>query len=91
MTGVDYEVIDFSKNVAQQICEVLYKHNILSVIIEGGSKTLQTFLDENLWDEARVFKGVNYFTKGLKAPIINKPIVGKRTITTDTLTYFNND
>ena len=91
VTGVDYEVIDFSKNVAQQICEVLYKHNILSVIIEGGSKTLQTFLDENLWDEARVFKGVNYFTKGLKAPIINKPIVGKRTITTDTLTYFNND
>ncbi len=91
VTGVDYEVIDFSKNVAQQICEVLYKHNILSVIIEGGSKTLQTFLDENLWDEARVFKGANYFTKGLKAPIINKPIAGKRTITTDTLTFFNND
>ncbi len=91
VTGVDYEVIDFSKNVAQQICEVLYKHNILSVIIEGGSKTLQMFLDENLWDEARVFKGANYFTKGLKAPIIIKPIVGKRTITTDTLTFFNND
>lgn len=90
VTGVDYEVIDFSKNVALQICEVLHKHSILSVIIEGGSKTLQMFLDEDLWDEARIFKGANHFTKGLKAPILNKTPVGKRTITTDTLTFFSN-
>lgn len=90
ITGVDYEVIDFSKNVALQICKVLHKHSILSVIIEGGSKTLQMFLDANLWDEARIFKGANHFTKGLKAPILNKTPVGKRTITTDTLTFFSN-
>ncbi|MGY8914872.1 MAG: RibD family protein, partial [Flavobacteriales bacterium] len=90
VTGINYEVIDFSKNVARQICDVLYKHNILSVIVEGGSKTLQMFLDSDLWDEARIFKGANHFTKGLKAPILNKTPVGKRTITTDTLTFFSN-
>ncbi|MET6990341.1 bifunctional diaminohydroxyphosphoribosylaminopyrimidine deaminase/5-amino-6-(5-phosphoribosylamino)uracil reductase RibD [Sediminicola arcticus] len=88
--GVNYEVIDFSKNVALQICEVLYKHNILSVIVEGGSKTIQIFLDANLWDEARIFKGTTHFTKGLKAPILNKTPVDKRTITKDTLTFFSN-
>ncbi|MFT4832131.1 MAG: diaminohydroxyphosphoribosylaminopyrimidine deaminase [Psychroserpens sp.] len=89
--GVDYEVIDFSKNVALQICDVLHRYNILSVIIEGGSKTLQMFLDANLWDEARIFKGANHFTKGLSAPKIKKLPIENRTILTDTLTIFSND
>jgi diaminohydroxyphosphoribosylaminopyrimidine deaminase/5-amino-6-(5-phosphoribosylamino)uracil reductase len=33
--------------------DVLYDHQIQSVIIEGGRQTLQTFIDANLWDEAR--------------------------------------
>ncbi|MBT8260877.1 MAG: bifunctional diaminohydroxyphosphoribosylaminopyrimidine deaminase/5-amino-6-(5-phosphoribosylamino)uracil reductase RibD, partial [Bacteroidia bacterium] len=48
---------NFNKPLAQQICNLLYQENINSVIIEGGTKTLQTFIDENLWDEARVFIG----------------------------------
>ena len=34
-----------SKNIAVQICEVLQKYKIQSLIIEGGSQTLQTFID----------------------------------------------
>jgi len=34
---------------------VLFKHKVQSLIVEGGAKTIQTFIDENLWDEARVF------------------------------------
>jgi diaminohydroxyphosphoribosylaminopyrimidine deaminase/5-amino-6-(5-phosphoribosylamino)uracil reductase len=37
--------------------DALYDHQIQSVIIEGGRQTLQTFIDANLWDEARVFRG----------------------------------
>lgn len=88
--GVAYEVIDFSKDVALQICAVLYRHNILSVMVEGGSKTLQMFLDAKLWDEARIFKGANHFKKGLEAPVINQQPVTERTLTTDTIIYFNN-
>src|SRR5690606_31117465 len=51
-----FESIDFSKNIATQICAVLYKHQLLSVIIEGGAKIIQTFISEDMWDEARVFK-----------------------------------
>ncbi|WP_159024181.1 bifunctional diaminohydroxyphosphoribosylaminopyrimidine deaminase/5-amino-6-(5-phosphoribosylamino)uracil reductase RibD [Formosa sp. L2A11] len=83
--------LDFSKPLGFQICECLHKHNITSVIIEGGNKTLQTFIDENLWDEARVFYGTNTFLQGTKAPvIIAKPALETK-ILNDTLKYYTND
>ena len=39
----------------QQIMQVCYERNIQSILVEGGSKTLQSFIDANLWDEAAVF------------------------------------
>jgi diaminohydroxyphosphoribosylaminopyrimidine deaminase/5-amino-6-(5-phosphoribosylamino)uracil reductase len=65
-----FEVIDFGQNIAQQIIDTLYRHQIQSVIIEGGQKTLQTFIDKNLWDEARLFIGSDSFGNGTKAPTI---------------------
>jgi diaminohydroxyphosphoribosylaminopyrimidine deaminase/5-amino-6-(5-phosphoribosylamino)uracil reductase len=65
-----FEIIDFKQNLAEQILNVLYKHKIQSLIIEGGSKTLQTFIDQNLWDEARVFIGNQSFETGIKGPVL---------------------
>ncbi len=64
-----FECINFSKNIASQICNVLQEYQIQSVIVEGGAQTLQAFIDENLWDEARVFQGVILFDEGVKAPV----------------------
>lgn len=64
------EHIDYAKDVPQQICDVLYKNNIQSVLIEGGAQTLRGFINSDLWDEARVFIGNKKFEKGLKAPKI---------------------
>ncbi|MDF0716197.1 bifunctional diaminohydroxyphosphoribosylaminopyrimidine deaminase/5-amino-6-(5-phosphoribosylamino)uracil reductase RibD [Muricauda sp. 334s03] len=89
--GVDYTVIDFSKNLAQQICKALHQHNITSVIIEGGAKTLQTFINENLWDEARVFKGIVRFKNGLPAPKLQGTLQHQKKILTDTLFVYCND
>jgi len=83
--------IDFSNNVAQQICDILYKHTINSVIIEGGSKTLQMFIDENIWDEARVFTGQINFKEGIKAPHFNGRLISKEKITDDILNIYVND
>lgn len=86
-----FEQIDFSKPLGIQICDVLFKHSIQSIIIEGGSRTLQTFIDENLWDEARVFKGKVEFEKGVKAPSFNKKEQSIQTIETDELKIYRND
>ena len=83
--------INFSKNVAAQICDILFQNDINSVIIEGGSKTLQTFIDENLWDEARVFYGNIAFKKGIKAPIFQGKFIAETHILNDKLKFYLND
>ncbi len=86
-----FEEINFSNNVPKQICEVLFKHEIQSVIIEGGVQTLQSFIDKNLWDEAFVFVGDILFENGLKAPQIKKTPFKYEKISTDVLkVYINN-
>jgi len=86
-----FEVIDFSANIGSQICDVLYKHQLQSVIIEGGSKTLQSFIDENLWDEAHVFKGTTTFLKGIKAPNFKGTLLKSQHIKEDQLSIYKND
>lgn len=83
--------IDFSKNVAKQICAILYEKNINSVIIEGGAKTLQTFIDENIWDEARIFTGNIQFKKGIKAPTFSGLLISEERIIKDILKTYKND
>jgi diaminohydroxyphosphoribosylaminopyrimidine deaminase/5-amino-6-(5-phosphoribosylamino)uracil reductase len=56
----------------QSILEVLWQQNITSVFIEGGSKTIQHFILDQLWDEARVIVGNQVFVSGTKAPSISK-------------------
>jgi len=57
---------------AKELLEKLYSLQIQSVLIEGGQRTLQQFIDINLWDEARILVGNHYFGKGLKAPVLSK-------------------
>lgn len=83
--------IDFSRNIAQQICSVLFEYDITSVIIEGGAKTLQTFIDENLWDEARIFTGNCYFNEGVKSPPFSGKLVSETKIKEDILKIYTND
>ena len=86
-----FEKINFSKPIAIQICEVLFKHKIQSLIVEGGTKTIQTFIDENLWDEARVFSGQVHFNDGVNAPILDVIPTNEENIKGDTLKTYLND
>ncbi|GMN09131.1 bifunctional diaminohydroxyphosphoribosylaminopyrimidine deaminase/5-amino-6-(5-phosphoribosylamino)uracil reductase RibD [Croceitalea sp. MTPC9] len=88
--GVDYDVTEF-KDLPVEICGILHKHEITSVIIEGGTKTLQSFIDSRLWDEARIFAGTNTFDKGVKAPQISGKLLSERKIVNDKLTILKND
>lgn len=83
--------IEFDKDISTQICEVLYKEGIQSLIIEGGCKTLQTFIDKGIWDEARVFTGRKEFKKGINAPKINGSLEKESIIESDNLKIYRND
>ena len=86
-----FEELNFSENIANEICKVLYKHELQSVIIEGGTHTLQQFIDADLWDEARVFTGKSYFEKGIKAPLISRKPIQEQWIANDQLKIYRND
>jgi len=85
-----FEKINFSENIASQICDILYRHQIQSLIVEGGMKTLQTFIDENLWDEAHIFRGNPTFENGTAAPKFLGRQFSEEKIKEDTLQQFKN-
>lgn len=87
---ISFENAIFDSNLPFSVLEILYKNNIQSVIIEGGKKTLQTFIDANLWDEARIFKGKNSFANGTKSPDFKGNLVSKEAILNDELLIFKN-
>lgn len=67
-TNTEIKQIDFSKNVISQVLGYLYKNKISSLIVEGGTFTINQFINQDLWDEARVFVGDKFFHEGIKAP-----------------------
>lgn len=66
-----YFKIDFGDFFAQAM-DVLHRKNIGSLIVEGGSNTLQRFIDAGLWDEARVLTGDVHLGRGIKAPVFER-------------------
>lgn len=63
--------------------QTIYEHQIQSVIVEGGRKTLDRFIQSGFWDEARILIGNQTWNSGLPAPVLDiKP--------TETLNIDNN-
>lgn len=73
------------------ICSKLFEANINSIIIEGGAKTLQLFIDNDFWDEIRVFTGKTVFKKGLRAPEFSGVLVSEEKIVDDILKIYVNN
>lgn len=84
-----FENVIFDTLLTENISNILYKNNLQSVIIEGGRETLQSFIDTDYWDEARVFIGTAYLKTGIKAPFLNK-IPRTEKVKNDQINYFLN-
>lgn len=91
LDGIQYEIIDFKKDVAEEICRVLFEKNISSVLVEGGSATLATFINAGLWDEARIITSENTFDEGKKAPKLPGVLVSTEIIANNTINTFLHD
>ena len=74
----------------KQVCNYLYERQIQSLIVEGGAQVLQQFIDEGLWDEARIFVGDARFSEGLRAPQLQGDLQAIQPIATDQLLIYRN-
>jgi len=81
-----------SENTLQQMASALYQMDIQSIIIEGGAKLLQSFIDADLWDEARVITNEQMIIgNGINAPELKKAALKKKErYFDDTITCFRN-
>jgi diaminohydroxyphosphoribosylaminopyrimidine deaminase/5-amino-6-(5-phosphoribosylamino)uracil reductase len=79
-------------NLAHQIVNALCRMKIQSVLVEGGARLLQTFIDEGMWDEARVICNTQLtIGKGLPAPQLNQSDPEEvRIIRTDEIRFYQN-
>jgi diaminohydroxyphosphoribosylaminopyrimidine deaminase/5-amino-6-(5-phosphoribosylamino)uracil reductase len=79
-----------NKSWVLQITEALYQMNIQSLLVEGGATLLQSFIDENYWDEARVITNTEMeVPDGLKAPRLkNAEKYTCETIEKDLIQYY---
>ena len=75
------------------LLQELLQRNIQSVLVEGGAKTLQSFIDKGLWDEARIYTAAFEWTDGIKAPTLlnTSELIKTEKIHTDILHYYKNN
>lgn len=69
--NVEYIPTDYRSDVLPQIMETLYTRGLQSLMVEGGSTLLQSFIDAGLWDEAFVEEAPSSLLSGVKAPEIS--------------------
>lgn len=86
-TYVQVEEINF----LEALLSDLHSQDIQSLIIEGGSKLLQSCIDKNLWDEARIFISKTTFETGISAPNINGKLQCSEDILGDELKIIRNE
>ncbi|MFI5149579.1 MAG: bifunctional diaminohydroxyphosphoribosylaminopyrimidine deaminase/5-amino-6-(5-phosphoribosylamino)uracil reductase RibD [Bacteroidia bacterium] len=69
--NLNYETLSFQSETEslRELCTLLHERGIQSMIVEGGSRLLQSFFLAGLWDETRVFIASTLLNKGLRAPL----------------------
>lgn len=68
--AIRYIRLDFNRSIIPQIADYLYEQKIQSLLVEGGSQLLQSFIDSGYWDEIYVEHSRTPLQQGVKAPLI---------------------
>ncbi len=85
-----YIKIPFEEMTLRRILTFLHGEGIQSLFVEGGRNLIQGFIEENLWDEARVFGGPKFFGEGTRAPSIKPANLSQIIIGKETFYWFRN-
>jgi diaminohydroxyphosphoribosylaminopyrimidine deaminase/5-amino-6-(5-phosphoribosylamino)uracil reductase len=86
-----YQVTHVS-SLVHQIVHALYQLNLQSMIVEGGARLLQSFIDEQLWDEARIITNEELLAgEGIAAPgLPYARLEARENFFSDSISYLKN-
>jgi diaminohydroxyphosphoribosylaminopyrimidine deaminase/5-amino-6-(5-phosphoribosylamino)uracil reductase len=79
------------KPLLLEVLEGLWKEQVQSVLVEGGARTLNGFLEKGIWDEARILEGPNTMGNGLEAPQVEGTLVDHWKLEKDQISIVRND
>ncbi len=68
--NIAFSQLNFSEKILPQLVKALHQRNINSLIVEGGSALLHSFIEDGLWDEARVEIAPIKLGAGVQAPLL---------------------
>ena len=90
---IEYFQVAADSNLVHQVVVGLHRLGIQSVLVEGGARLLQSFIDEGYWDEARVITNEGLeLPGGLPAPELRGGrVVSKEQVLTDTIRFYQHD
>lgn len=85
-----FKKMDSAMPTVKSILEALYSIKLLSILVEGGAKLLQSFIDENSWDEIRIITNRELeIPEGIASPEFrNAKLVKSEILGSDTVSYF---
>ncbi len=88
--GLFYYQVTNDVSIVHQVLNACYHQKIQSIIVEGGAKLLQSFVDEGVWDEARVISNESLIVEGgLPAPVLESfQLIKSTKILNDRIGYY---
>ena len=91
-TNLSYYRISREGSLVAQLQEALYRLDLQSLIVEGGQRLLQTFIDSGQWDEARVItNSALHAAEGIPSPVLNEEeLIMEESLDEDIIRYFRN-
>ena len=89
--NLEYIKIDFDEAIIPQMMRKLVEKNIQSLIVEGGTHLLDSFIAAEIWDEARVFIADKKIGDGVNAPSLKEKPMSKEDVNGDVLLRYKNE
>ena len=88
----EFILIHDETKLIEELLQLLYKKGIQSLIVEGGTRLLQSFIDNNFWDETRVIKNTELLLQeGIPSPVLKNNVrFNQEWVGNDVINYYSN-
>lgn len=88
--GLSYYQVTNDVSIVHQVLNACYQQKIQSIIVEGGARLLQSFINEGVWDEARIISNESLTVEGgLPAPWLDSfQLISSTQILNDRIDYY---
>lgn len=90
---ISYAMVTDDETIPQGVLRILFEKRLNSLIVEGGARLLQSFINADLWDEARIITNESMeMGEGLPAPVFKEvePTVHSFNISSDNIRIYRN-